>query len=86
MNLRICFKYFSKPGSVFFCPVCCRYKRVMIIEAEELAKYPLILRETGSGTREAIDRIAGERGFQIEPLWETASTEALISAVSGGPA
>ena len=60
------------------------YRDGMTFTLEELCGRDLILREKGSGTREIFDRILAENGYAAEPVWETMSTTALISAVSGG--
>jgi DNA-binding transcriptional LysR family regulator len=57
------------------------------VTAGELAATPLVLRETGSGTREVLDRALAAFGGVAPPLLELASTTALkAAAVSGaGP-
>ena len=60
------------------------YRDGMLLSPEDLLRFGVILREKGSGTRDIFDRVTREHGFSAEPVWETASTMALISAVSHG--
>ena len=50
----------------------------------QAAAYPLLLRETGSATRRFLDQLLMSRGFAVQPVWESASTQALLSAVREG--
>lgn len=50
----------------------------------QAAAYPLLLRETGSATRSFLDQLLMSRGLAVQPVWESASTQALLSAVREG--
>lgn len=50
----------------------------------QAAAYPLLLRETGSATRRFLDQLLMSRGLAVQPVWESASTQALLSAVREG--
>ena len=50
----------------------------------QAAAYPLLLRETGSATRRFLDQLLMSRGLAVPPVWESASTQALLSAVREG--
>lgn len=50
----------------------------------QAAVYPLLLRETGSATRRFLDQLLMSRGLAVQPVWESASTQALLSAVREG--
>lgn len=54
------------------------------ITLEQLAKSALLLREKGSGTRELFDNMMALNNQSIEPLWESVSTQALVTAVKAG--
>ncbi len=54
------------------------------ISIEELSRQRFIIRESGSGTRNAFDQIMEEHGFKIEPYMELGSSEALKQAVIAG--
>ena len=54
------------------------------ITLEELATKPLLLRETGSGSRTTVDRIFGQRGLVVRPVLESVSTLALIHMARAG--
>lgn len=50
----------------------------------QLLSRPLLLRETGSGTRELFDHALASFEYTYNPTWESTSTEALINAVGKG--
>lgn len=50
----------------------------------QAAAHPLLLRETGSATRRFLDQLLMSRGLAVQPVWESASTQALLSAVREG--
>jgi len=54
------------------------------ITLEELATKPLLLRETGSGSRTTVDRVFGQRGLVVRPVLESVSTLALIHMARAG--
>jgi len=54
------------------------------IPLAELAAGPLLLRERGSGTRMAVERLLSERGLKPLIRMELGSTEAIKQAVLGG--
>lgn len=49
-----------------------------------LLSRPLLLRETGSGTRELFDHALASLEYGYTPAWESTSTEALINATGEG--
>jgi DNA-binding transcriptional LysR family regulator len=59
----------------------CEKKTVTI---EHLLSRPLLLRETGSGTRELFDHVLASFEYTYTPAWESTSTEALINAAGKG--
>ena len=54
------------------------------LSIDEFRKQRLLLRESGSGTREVFDRVVGNAGFTVDPIWESTSTTALVNAVIAG--
>ena len=50
----------------------------------ELAKYPLLLREKGSGGREILDACFSLEQLHVRPLWESVSNQAIIRGVAAG--
>lgn len=54
------------------------------IRIEQLKNYDFILREKGSGTRELFDSTMLIYDISIDPIWESISTQAIISAVAAG--
>ncbi len=58
-----------------------RKKRLSL---ERLAQEPWIMREAGSGTRKAIERLFQERGLTIRPRLELGSNEAIKQAILAG--
>ncbi|MFD8985743.1 LysR family transcriptional regulator [Streptomyces sp. NPDC059564] len=59
-------------------------RRTRAVEAAELARTPLILRERGSGTRQVLDAALAGSGGLAEPLLELASTTAVKGAAVSG--
>ena len=45
---------------------------------QDIAQEPFLLREKGSGTREILDSIMKVHDIQLHPIWESASTRALV--------
>lgn len=54
------------------------------LSLERLAREPWIMREAGSGTRKAIERLFLERGLELRPRLELGSNEAIKQAILGG--
>ncbi|PIX97914.1 MAG: LysR family transcriptional regulator [Hydrogenophilales bacterium CG_4_9_14_3_um_filter_63_34] len=54
------------------------------IPVARLAEEPWLLREPGSGTRLAVERLFADRGFQLSPRMELGSNEAIKQAVLAG--
>lgn len=50
----------------------------------ELVRQPLLLRETGSGTRSSIDAVLQTANLSAEPLLESISTQALTACAEAG--
>lgn len=48
------------------------------------ASFPLLLRERGSATRGFLEQLLLSRGITVQPVWESASTQALLAAVREG--
>jgi DNA-binding transcriptional LysR family regulator len=55
-----------------------------IFEKEEFYRQRFLLRERGSGTRELFEDIVSPNEHDVNIIWESSSTDALISAVSRG--
>ncbi|HFD79985.1 MAG TPA: LysR family transcriptional regulator [Gammaproteobacteria bacterium] len=54
------------------------------ITLEELSRERFLVREAGSGTRLAIERLFGKQGLEIQPYMELGSSEAIKQAVMAG--
>ncbi|QHQ60646.1 LysR family transcriptional regulator [Anaerocolumna sedimenticola] len=54
------------------------------IELIDLLTYPFLLREKDSNGRAFLDNIFSLRGITLNPIWESASTQAIVKAVSLG--
>ena len=50
----------------------------------DLLTYPFLLREKDSNGRAFLDNIFALRGISLQPMWESASTQAIVKAVSFG--
>ena len=54
------------------------------LSLQRLAQEPWVLREGGSGTRKAIERVFQEHGLTLKPRFELGSNEAIKQAILGG--
>ena len=54
------------------------------VTLEQLAEYPLLMRERGSAGREILDACFALQQITVHPLWESASTQAIVRGVSEG--
>jgi len=54
------------------------------ISLEQLRKERFLVRESGSGTRLAVDRLFAEHGLEIQPYMDLGSSEAIKQAVMAG--
>lgn len=59
-------------------PIC----RLGAIRLEALSDYDFILREKGSAGRDFFDSLTRAHDIEIHPIWESASNQAIINAVS----
>lgn len=64
------------------CPANSNFHQGQEISIEEFRRQKFLLREHGSGTREAFERVIEAAGFSVDPIWEAMSTTALVNAVS----
>ena len=68
-------------------PICGRFHALanaQDVELEQLKHERFLMREKNSGTRELAEANFAIKDFHIRPVWESTSTNALISAVSMG--
>ena len=54
------------------------------VTLEQVASYDFLLRERGSAGRNILEGLFTLRDIHLSPLWESSSTQAIITAVSGG--
>lgn len=54
------------------------------ITLSQLAQYPFLMREKGSAGREILDASFALLHLSIHPIWESSSTQAIVSAVAQG--
>jgi len=54
------------------------------LPADVLSGEPIVIRESGSGTRAAMERFFGEHGLSINPVMEADSNETIKQAVMAG--
>ncbi len=54
------------------------------ITLEQLSKERFLVREAGSGTRLAIERLFADKGLEVQPYMELGSSEAIKQAVMAG--
>ena len=54
------------------------------VSLAQMAEYPFLMREKGSAGREILDACFSLSRLSVRPLWESASTQAIVRAVSEG--
>lgn len=54
------------------------------VTLRELARLPLLVRERGSTARTLLEQTLEAEGLTLDPVWESASTEAILQAVARG--
>lgn len=78
----------SVVGSDSLCLVTCAGHPLLQQEAEptaaDLIRYPLLLRESGSSTRIAVEQVFTQAGLPVQPLWESVNSRALAHAAAAG--
>ncbi|MDD5659574.1 MAG: LysR substrate-binding domain-containing protein [Actinomycetota bacterium] len=60
------------------------FAQSQVVSLDEFLSQPLLLRERGSGTRELFESAVTLLEKQVNPVWESISTTALIYAVEAG--
>ncbi|WP_367926230.1 LysR family transcriptional regulator [uncultured Ruthenibacterium sp.] len=60
------------------------FKQGQRLSLEQFSQQHFLLREPGSGTRDVFDKAAANAGISVKPIWEAASTTALVNAVING--
>lgn len=83
MPFFVCEEYMEDSLTVI-CPADGQFRQGQILTLEEFRRQKFLLREKGSGTREVFDRVTGQAGFIVLPVWEAMSTTALVNAVING--
>lgn len=54
------------------------------LSAEQLCRYPLLLREEGSAIRDTFDHALALAGQRAVPVWESVNSQALVKAAEAG--
>ena len=54
------------------------------IKLADVVSWPLLLRQPGSVGRDHVDAVLKANGYECDPLWESASSQALLRAVKAG--
>ena len=54
------------------------------VTLQELAEHPFLMREPGSSVRQLLDACLSLLQLSVRPIWQSASTQAIVSAVGEG--
>lgn len=81
---RLKMEPFSEDQLILILPPNHPLKKKAGIQLRDLTSYPFLLRESGSVGRTFLNHIFSSHGMILEPLWESASTQAIVKAVSIG--
>lgn len=69
---------------VFLCAPSHRFASQSSIQLPDLIDEPFLMRERGSGGREILESALLLQDVEIEPAWESISTQAILQAVASG--
>lgn len=83
-TLNVEFRPFLENPLVVIAPQDHPLARERHIPLERLAQEPFLMREPGSGTRKALERLFAEHGLSFKVRMEIGSNEAIKQAVVGG--
>ncbi len=83
-ELAAVLKPFRRTELVVVAPLSHALAAAPRLDAEVLAGHPLIVRERGSGSREALERALLAAGRELSVLFELRSTEAILRAAAAG--
>lgn len=83
-QLDITFQPFLDNPLVVLAPIRHSLAMEKNISLERLSEEPFILREPGSGTRTAVQKLFDERGLNLKVKLELGSNEAIKQAIAGG--
>lgn len=83
-HLDIGFQPFLENPLVVLAPAHHRLAGEKNISLQQLSEEPFILREPGSGTRTAVQKLFDDRGIKLKVKLELGSNEAIKQAIAGG--
>lgn len=83
-HLDISFQPFLENPLVVLAPANHRLAGEKNISLQQLSEEPFILREPGSGTRTAVQKLFDEQGIKLKVKLELGSNEAIKQAIAGG--
>jgi LysR family transcriptional regulator, low CO2-responsive transcriptional regulator len=83
-HLDIGFQPFLENPLVVLAPANHRLAGEKNISLQQLSEEPFILREPGSGTRTAVQKLFDEQGIKLKVKLELGSNEAIKQAIAGG--
>jgi LysR family transcriptional regulator, low CO2-responsive transcriptional regulator len=83
-HLDIGFQPFLENPLVVLAPINHRLAKEKNISLQQLSQEPFILREPGSGTRTAVQKLFDEQGIKLKVKLELGSNEAIKQAIAGG--
>lgn len=75
---------FKDDELVLLCAPGHRWAGLEAVPPEELVAEPFLMRERGSGAREVFESMLLLHDIQLEPIWESVSTQAILRAVEKG--
>ncbi len=75
---------FQDDELVLLCAPGHRWAKQKIVRPSDLRNESFLMREKGSGGREILESALLLHGIQLEPAWESISTQAIVQAVANG--
>jgi DNA-binding transcriptional LysR family regulator len=83
-NIDVKYQPFLDNPLVVFAPVNHPLAKEKNIPIERLTNQPFIMREPGSGTRRAVQKLFDQHGIKVKVKLELGSNEAIKEAIAGG--
>ena len=81
---QLCFETFEGDRLVLIMPPDHPLKDADVIHLNDLRDCNFLLREPGSAGRSFLDHVFAVHGMNVEPMWESVSTQAIVKAVNAG--
>ena len=84
IHTELCVQPFMQDSLYAVVPPDCPLADQNSVSLTELSEYPFLMREHGSAARTVLDSCLTAAQLNVQPVWESTSSHAIINAVSQG--